>query len=228
MSQLLIVVIVVLLPGILATSIADELTIHSPWDSFKYPLYALLLGVLTYSLLQLLVYGWDVVVYVWNVASFHRSRVLGWTTLAIWNIAWNGSLTIPSLDIVSAVFLAVPVSFTVAACMHHKVITRIGTWVRVTSKYGDGNLYSHFMNMKENGWVHVRDKDNNVTYEGRVGWYSVSEQMHEPVLRDVVVYRYEDSVRIHSVPLAYLSREIGKWVIEAAPGKLLQEGMANE
>ncbi len=57
MSQLVIVVIVVLLPGILATSIADKLTVHSAWDSFKFPLYALLLGVLTYSLLQLLVYG---------------------------------------------------------------------------------------------------------------------------------------------------------------------------
>ena len=220
MSQLLIVVIVVLLPGILATSIADKLTIHSPWDSFKYPLYALVLGVLTYSLLQILIYGWDVVVYVWNVGSLHRSRVPGWTTLAVWNIARNGSLTIPSLEIVSAVFLAVPVSFMVAACMHHKVITRIGTWVRVTSKYGDGNLYSHFMNMKENEWVHVRDKENNVTYEGRVGWYSEGEHMHELVLRDVVVYRYEDSVRIYSVPLAYLSCEIGKWVIEAAPGEI--------
>lgn len=87
MSQLLIVVIVVLLPGILATSIADKLTIHSPWDSFKYPLYALVLGVLTYSLLQILIYGWDVVVYVWNAGSLRRGRVPGWTTPAVWNIA---------------------------------------------------------------------------------------------------------------------------------------------
>lgn len=84
------------------------------------------------------------------------------------------------------------------------------------------------MNMKENEWVHVRDEENNVTYQGKVGWYSEGEQMHELVLRDVVVYRYEDSVRLYSVPLVYLSREIGKWVIEAAPGEWLQEGMVNE
>jgi hypothetical protein len=69
MSQLVIVVIVVLLPGIPATSIADKLTVHSAWDSFKFPLYALLLGILTHSLLQLLVYGWSILAYAWNVGS---------------------------------------------------------------------------------------------------------------------------------------------------------------
>jgi hypothetical protein len=49
------------------------------WDSFKFPLYALLLGVLTYSLLQLLVYGWNILAYAWNIGSTHRSRASEWT-----------------------------------------------------------------------------------------------------------------------------------------------------
>ena len=57
MSQLLIIVVVVLLPGILSASIAGKLPIHLPWDSFKFTLYALVFGVLNYSLLQILFYA---------------------------------------------------------------------------------------------------------------------------------------------------------------------------
>jgi len=100
--------------------------------------------------------------------------------------------------------------------------------MHVTSKYGDENLYSYFMNMKENEWIYVRDKENNLTYEGRAGWYSEREQVHELVLHDVIIYRYEDSARLYSVPTVYLSREIGKLVIETVPLDLLQEDVVDE
>jgi len=217
MTQLAVVIIVVLLPGILATSIADKLTAHSKWDSFKFPLYALVLGVLTYSLLQLLVYGWDLLVFAWGALNFRRSSVVDWAPLAIWRIARNGNSTVPSWEIVTAVFLSVPVSFIVAACVQHKVVTRIGNLMKVTSKYGDENLYSYFLNAKENDWIYVRDQENSLTYEGRIVACSENEHVHEIVLRDVTVYRYEDSARLYSVPTAYLSREIGKLVIETIP-----------
>ncbi|HZF31336.1 MAG TPA: hypothetical protein VE907_19625 [Gammaproteobacteria bacterium] len=57
MNQLAVVVIVVLFPGILAATVADKLTVHSKWDSFKFALYSFLLGVLTYSVLQILAYA---------------------------------------------------------------------------------------------------------------------------------------------------------------------------
>jgi hypothetical protein len=132
------------------------------------------------------------------------------------------------LEIVSSVFLAVPVSFVVAACVEHKMLTRIGSWMHVTSKYGEENLYSYFMNMKENEWIYVRDKENNLTYEGKASWHSENESLHELVLQGVVVYRYEDSARLYSVPTMYLSREVGKLVIESVPRELVQEGIADE
>jgi hypothetical protein len=59
--------------------------------------------------------------------------------------------------------------------------------------------------------------------EGRAGWHSESEHVPELVLKDVTIYRYEDSARLYSVPTVYLSREIGKLVIEVVPWELLQE-----
>jgi hypothetical protein len=221
MSQLLIIVVVVLLPGILATAIADKLTIHSSWDSFKFALYALVLGMLNYSLLQLLVYGWDVVVYAWGAVGTHHAWTARWTTLGVWTIAQNGNSNVASIEVVAATVLAIPLSFGVSACIHHKLLTRIGRWLHATSKYGDESLCSYFMSMKGSEWIYVRDKESNLTYKGRVVLHSETEQMHELVLQEVVVYRYEDSSRLYSAPLVYLSREMGKLVIESAYLELL-------
>ena len=83
--------------------------------------------------------------------------------------------------------LAFPLAFLVSACLQHKWITRVGNWLRVTSKYGDENLYTYFLNAEETRWVWVRDKANDLTYEGQVIAYSENDHSHELVLYDVVV-----------------------------------------
>jgi hypothetical protein len=52
---------------------------------------------------------------------------------------------------------------------------------------------SYFMNMKENEWIYVRDKGNNLAYEGRVGWHSESEHVTVPreLLQEDIVNEYE-------------------------------------
>lgn len=53
MSELAVVIGIILFPGIIATVIADKLVVHvRPWGSFKYSLYAFVLGVMSYVGLQ--------------------------------------------------------------------------------------------------------------------------------------------------------------------------------
>ena len=137
--------------------------------------------------------------------------------MAIWSIERDVNFAVLPWEIVVAMLLSVPVAFTAAACVQHKVITRI-----VTSKYGDENLYTYFMNGRDTEWIYVRDKENNLTYEGRVSSCE-NEHIHEFVLLDCTVYRYEDSAKLYSVPTAYLSREIGKLVVEAVTEDRLRE-----
>jgi len=223
MSQLLIIVVVVLMPGIAATSIADKLTIHSQWDSFKFTLYALVLGMLNYSLLQLLAYGWDVLAYAWSMGVTHRPQPLAWTTLAIWRIVRRGDSAIPFNEVALATLLAIPEAFVVSALVHHKLLTRFGRWIHATNKYGDESLYAYLMSKNAATWVYVRDIENGLTFEGRLGGHSQTADLHELLLHDVIVYRYEEGTPLYFVPTAYLSREAGKLIIEIAPGKSLQE-----
>lgn len=217
MNQLGVVLVVVLFPGILATVLADKLTVHSKWRSFKYILYSLVLGVLSYALLQLIVYARDI----WTYAC---TSDLKWTQLGIWKVAYSGTTGIPAWEVVSAVLVALPLALLVSACIQHKWLTRLGAWLRITDKFGDENLYTFFLNTREVDWVYVRDPDNDLTYQGRVFSFSENDQTRtqELVLYEVTAYRYKDSAELYSVPTVYLSKSMGKFIIETVPPELLK------
>jgi hypothetical protein len=52
----------------------------------------------------------------------------------------------------------------------------------------------------------VRDIVNNLTFHGIVDSFSENEQISEITLRDVKVYKYEDSSFLYYIPKVFLSR----------------------
>ena len=112
--------------------------------------------------------------------------------------------------------------------INYKVFNKLAQKINVSSKYGDENLYSYYLNAKEIDWVYVRDIENNLTYQGRIESYAENDHMQEMVLYDVTVFRYQDSVQLYSVPTIYLNKEMGKFIIEAIPKELLGEENDNQ
>lgn len=219
MNQLVVVLVMILLPGIISAIISDKLTTHSKWDSFKFSLYAFTLGVLTYASLQLIVYLID-------MAKAVSLSPVSWTNLAIWNSALNGGSGIKAWEICIAVVLSLPVAFLASWTINFKIFNKIAQRIKVTTKYGDENLYSYYLNAEEIDWIYVRDPKNNFTYQGRVVSHSENEKVQEIVLSEVSVYRYEDSEFLYSVPTMYISRAMGELIIEAIPTEIL--GVTNE
>lgn len=216
MNQLVIVIIVILLPGVIATIISDKLTSHSKWDSFKFCMYSLTLGIFAYVLLQVAVYLYDAI----KVFSINNIK---WTHLSIWTSALNGGSGLIPWEICVAVVLSVPVALIASWSINFKIFNKIANKIKVSTKYGDENLYSYYLNAKEIDWVYVRDLRNKLTYQGRVVTHSENEKIQEIVLSEVSVYRYEDSVFLYSIPTIYLSRASGGFIIEAIPSHILGE-----
>lgn len=210
MNKMVVVLMVILMPGVIATIISDKLTSHSKWDSFKFTLYAITLGIFAYSLLQIVVYAIDLMKSV-------SLRSIQWSHLDIWNSALNGSSNIRPWEICAATVFAIPVAFLASWSINFKIFNKIANKIKVSNKYGDENLFSYYLNAREIDWVYVRDMLNNFTYEGRVVSHSENDKMQEIVLSEVKVYRYEDSDFLYSVPTMYLSRGMGEFIIEAIP-----------
>lgn len=219
MNKLLITLILILFPGIIATIIAGKITFHSKWDSFKYGLYSLVLGIFTYATLQAIAYAYSLVV------ALSRANV-NWVHLNVWGIAIKDAPQVAPWEICSAAVLAVPVAFLASWLINFKLFNKLAQKIKVSTKYGDENLYSYYLNANEIDWVYIRDLENHLTYQGKIVSYSENEKIQEIVLSDVTVFAYEDSSELYSLPSIYLSKEAGKFIIEAVPNDYL--GVQNE
>ncbi len=221
MNQLVVTLIFVLLPGIIANVICDKIAVHSKWTSFKFSVYAFVLGIISYVFLQLFYYFIDI----YYSIDISRSWLPGnanWSHLEIWGsfVAKDPS-PLPEEEIVVATFLAFPVAYLAAFFINHKIFNKFAQRIGVSRKYGDENLFSYYLNAKETDWLYIRDPGNNLTYQGRIVSYSETETMQELVMSEVTVYRYKDSKKLYSIPTIYLTKKIGQFIIEAVPSKLL-------
>ena len=217
MNQLVVTLIVILLPGIVATIVCDEIVVRqAKRDSFYFGVAAIVLGVLSYACLQLIVCAIDILI------ALGRGPIV-WTELSVWGTSVSGNPTVPFGEVMAAVLLSIPIALVTAWGANNKWINKSAQWMRVSEKYGDENLYSYYLNAQEIDWVYVRDRPNNLTYQGRVFSFSENDKIQELVLSDVTVFTYDESKELYAVPTIYLSRESGQFTIEAVPPELLGE-----
>ncbi len=131
-SELTLKLIFVLIPGALASLLFEKLTIHKPWNSFKFIAHSILFGVLAY-----LMTGWFIEIINWTFKS-------EWNTLELMeNIR---SKKIPFVEIGQASIAGILLGFASSAIDHYKLINRFAARLKISNKYGDINLYSHFLN----------------------------------------------------------------------------------
>ncbi|QZC96982.1 hypothetical protein K2E96_14355 [Pseudomonas sp. ERGC3:05] len=137
MSQLVVTLIVIMLPGIISAIISDKITFHSKWDSFRFGLYSLVLGVFSYAGLQLFHLALDVI----SAKGFPDH----WSWLGIWQAALKAESSINAVEVFCATVFALPVALLASFCINHKVFNKIASWLGVSTKFGDENLFSYFM-----------------------------------------------------------------------------------
>lgn len=210
MNSLAVAIAIILLPGLVASIICDKITVHSKrWDAFKYSIYSFLFGVLSYGLLQCIEF-----IYQQAVHLLCKTNEIQTTTLGVWSIIQNEKTPIALSEVGWATMLAPAVALIASAIVNYKVINKIAQKLQVSQKYGDENLFSFFLNAKEVDWVYIRDKEAGFTYFGRIVSFSECDSIQEAVLSEVGVYEYETSDLLYSVPLIYLSKKLGSFVIE--------------
>lgn len=225
MNSLAVTLAVIMLPGILAAVIADKLVSHDKWSSFKFGLYAFVLGVCSYVLLQGIIWLYDISAYVWACClfSWDFSSPVPWVFLSTWRVPTELKPSIAHLELIGALPCSFIIAFIASWTINHKIINKVARKLGISNKYGDENLYSYFLNAKGIDWVYIRDREANLTYQGRIVSYSETETMQELVLSDVSIYSYQDSEHLYDVPSIYLIKEMGKFVIEVTPFDLLEE-----
>ena len=217
MDKIVFPLLVIFLPGIITTIIADKITNHSKWNSFKFGLYSFVLGFFTYASFQIILYSNDIIL------GFPSDKTIQWSHLHIWNCALNGGTNINAIELIIALIFVLPVALIASWIINYKIFNKIAKLCKISYKYGDENLFSYYLNAKEIDWLYIRDAERNFTYQGRIDTFSENEKVQEIVLSEVTVYNYEDSEELYTLPTLYLCREVGKLIIEQISNDYLGE-----
>jgi len=211
MNEAFITIFVILFPGILSALILENYLNHSPkWTAFKFVIHAFVLGVVSYVMLQIIV---------WILGLFPQKisllpELTG--TLDVWSFASERSGSIDIAEVFGAIFFA-PIIGAIVTRLANKRYWFGLKRITNSSKYGNENLFSYFLAAKNLGYVYVRDYENDVMYEGVVASFSENDKIQELVLNDVRVFRSHDGLLLEELPSLYISKETGKFIIEDAP-----------
>lgn len=196
-SELSLKLIIILIPGAIASRIYQKVTIHEKWTSFQFVANAILFGSISYLLTELFL-EW----------KYNDLRLLNF---------WNDLPTskIPYDIVLKACITATIIGIVISTLDHYKILNWIAKLLKVSNKYGDENLYSYFLNAKNVKEVYVRDLENNSTYHGMIDSYSETDDTCEIVLWDVAVYSNENtSDLLYLLDKVYLSRPKNNITIE--------------
>ena len=196
-SDFTIRLIIILIPGAIASLIVEAITIHKKWIPLRFFISAIILGVICFSFLQLLYW----------IPQLFFSCARGSTTfenLETWKSILQKDNQINSLEIILCIPVSIIVGFVVSSIIQKKIIFKIARWLDVSSKFGDDSLYYHYLNTNEIDWVYVRDKINGLTYRGQVKAFSEDDLNKEILLRNVTVYQYETSLELYQLNEIYL------------------------
>lgn len=195
-SELTLKLILLLIPGAIACIIFEKLTIHRKWTPFQFVANAIIFGGSSYLIAQLI------------SGFFSSSNELS----AFWmNLP---AKDIPYTTILKGILVAPFIGLLFTLLDFYRVINKIGGFLKISNKYGDLNLFTHFLNSPEVKELYIRDKESNLTYHGKLHSYSETDSIKEILLYDVDIYDYTSGDKSYSVRSVYLAKPKDALVIE--------------
>ena len=203
--------ILLFIPGIIASIIVDCLTIHKERKLYEILLNSLLFGFLCYFMYGATIYLLSLLKSLAVLLSQFNYEL----EFNFLRSLTDNSIKLNLEEIFIVTVLSIPVALLFSFLINYKILYRIAHRLKISKKYGDIDLWSYIMNMEMPEWVVVRDIENDLMYEGWIQAFSdSSEKNDELFLRDVKVYRNSSGDELYDIPALYLSRERKSLLIE--------------
>lgn len=184
MDELTIKLVMILFPGIITTLFLDKFTEHKPWNSFRYTLFIIFYGILSYVFLQTLILFLDIknILYL-GLEHFDFKKF----TLNIWNFG-NGDKNIPYDEVVygslAAIFIAVVVSvFERTECISRRLVK-----YKITDKYGSYSVFYQLAKDYKDEYIDILIPEKNQMYRGIINSLNERDDECEFYLFNVIYY----------------------------------------
>ncbi len=199
LSELSIRLLLLFLPGIIATIIIDTLTEHYERKSLDFFIYSFILGIGSYLFLYLTVGIFKVL-----LSAFFFYDPKSWEINfleCIYNVNQKINIFEVGFGCISGIILALLICYSI----NHKLLNRFAKWLDISRKFGDLDVWGYVFNSEEVEWILIRDYEKDLMYEGWVGAFSATVKDGELFLRDVIVYRISDGTELYRLDGMYIT-----------------------
>jgi hypothetical protein len=208
LSVLTLRVVLLFFPGVLCALIVHALTIQRERTTPQFLTSAFVYGVSTYLLLAGLRAGCAALGKEFGLPAPPRVTFFAALTNERARIAWG--------EIGLSAVVALVLALLVSAAANHNLLHRMAERLGISRRFGEPDVWSHFLNSPEIRWIAVRNLSADVVYEGWVEAFSDTGQSPEIVLRDVNVYRNSSGTKLYDRSRVYLTPDKQSLVIEEA------------
>ncbi len=203
LSSFLIRIIFLALPGIISSILYRKFRgrpVRKDWEDY--------VQIVIFSLLSYALYG--LAVFALNKLKLYGGSftVLGAFFDEKTGLVWH--------EIIIASLIGILLAFVAAYIHTHKVVTRVGQFVRATKSFGEEDIWHYLHNKPDVYWVYVRDHKYDLSYRCWIEAYSDPFKERELLLREVSVYRTSTGDFLYPSDVIYLSRDHNELTIEAA------------
>lgn len=208
LSVLTLRVILLFFPGVLCALIVHALTIQRERTTPEFLTSAFVYGVSTYLLLAGL-----------RAALAGIASLFGWGApprVTFFNVLTNEKARIAWGEIGLSAVVALLLALAVSAVANHNVLYRVAERMGISRRFGEPDVWCHFLDAPGTKWIIVRDVQGDLLYEGWVDAFSDTGADPQLLLSEVSVYRASTGTKLHDRKRVYLTPRKDSVIIEEA------------
>lgn len=203
LSELLVRVLFLFLPGIIATIVIEMLTSHRKRQAMHFIIHSYLLGVMSYGLLLF-------IVFINNKIVIIRGEVPTWEVTFLKTL-FNDKENIHVNEVFWASLIGLLVAILITAMINYSLIYWLTNKLKISRKHGEGDVWDFMFNSSDTNWVNIRY--NDFVYQGSVVSYSEKENTREVLLNKVKVYPKDGGNELYEMPYMYFNFDVNSNII---------------
>jgi hypothetical protein len=210
-----------LLPGVVSTLMLRYVSTNKQYSIFEFVIYSSVLGIGTFVIMELFCSLYWAFLGIFNKSILTEFGL----NLNIGNNLFNGQKSLNKIEMFISFLLAIPFGFFWGIILSSKIVIRIFQYLKLTTRYGDNDVWSFYLNSPDTEWIYVHNKKTSLTYFGKIRAFSDSTEKRELLLEDVIVYESETWSERYQSNAVFLELNSYDFVIETP--KLIENGTDN-
>ena len=201
-TDLTIRLLLLFFPGIVCHYFVDAMTVHRERKPHEVVLHSYIYGVFSY-----VIYAVFVALVGLRITRENGLVVPPPTTVVFASSLTDSKVPVDFLEIGYVTAWGIVLGVLVSLTSNRKWLFRIASRCRLTSKFGEPNVWSFAFDNERVKWAVVRDLEKNLMFYGYVRAFSDLDESPELLLTDVIVYDEKTGRELYKADSMYLCRK---------------------